>query len=193
MKLYIKLYSFRVIIMSRQTNKHFSDLRLQALNLVEAGISTKEAAWITGISISIINRLKQKACENEFDPAESTKLNIKHVQDRFRFERFAKIISEKKASIIQYMKKNKNTHESFVVEIMNIYDVFAFIILKLLKWNKFKSCKTTKKSPLNDHMKIQWLKWCLNHEKWILQNWKNIIWTNKTNVVLNRIQNRRKI
>ena len=193
MKLYIKLYSFRVIVMSRRTDKHPSDLRLQALSLVEAGISTKEAARITGISISTINRLKQKARENGFDPAESTKLSIKHVQDRPRSGRPAKITSEKKASIIQYVEKNRNTHESSAVEIANVYDVSASTILKLLKRNKFKSCKTTKKPPLNDRMKAQRLKWCLDHEEWTLRDWKNVIWTNETSVVLNRIRGRRRV
>ena len=144
--------------MSRRTNKHSSDLRLQALSLVKTGISTKETARITGISISTINRLKQKARENGFDPAESTKLNIKHVQDRFYSGRPAKITSEKKISIIQYVEKNKNTHKSFIVKIINVYNVFTFIILRFLKQNKFKFCKTIKKLSLNDHIKTQRLK-----------------------------------
>ena len=82
--------------MFRRINKHFNDFKLQALNLIETSISIKKTARITDINIFIINRLKQKTRENEFDSVKFTKLNIKHVQNRLRFERSAKIISKKK-------------------------------------------------------------------------------------------------
>ena len=187
---FLKLYT---IVMPRYGKQHSSDLRLQALSLVEAGIAPKEVARITGISTSTISRLRKKARDGGYNPEESTKLSIKQVEDRSRIGRPAIITTNKKASIVNFVTKNKLHREMNAVEIVNVYDVSATTILKILRRNKLKFCKNIKKPALTVRMKTEWLKWCIEHEDWILNDWKNVIWTDETNVVLNQTRDRRKI
>ena len=34
-------------------------------------------------------------------------------------------------------------------------------------------------------MREQRLQWCLDHKDWTLEDWKRVIWTNETAIVLN--------
>ena len=47
-----------------------------------------------------------------------------------------------------------------------------------------RSCKVTKKPGLSESMMEARLQFCLRHEHWTLENWKNVIWTDETSVVL---------
>ena len=179
--------------MSHYEKQHFSDFKLQALSLVEIGIAFKEIAWITDINTSTISRLRKKARDGEYNSEKSIKLNIKQMENRFCIERFAIIIMNKKAFIVNFITKNKFHWKMNVVEIIDVYNISAIIILKILKQNKLKFCKNIKKPTLTVRIKTKWLKWCIEHENWILNNWKNIIWINKTNVILNQTQNKQKI
>jgi hypothetical protein len=44
--------------------------------------------------------------------------------------------------------------------------------------------KPTKKPGLTDKMKAARLKFCQDHADWTLEDWKNVIWTDETSVVL---------
>ena len=144
--------------MPRHGKQHPSDFKLQALSLVETGIAFKEAARITNISVSIISHLKKKAREGGYDVEISTKLSIKQMQNRPRAGRPAKITADKKAFIVDFVTKNKLHREMSVVEITGVYDVSVFTILNVLKQNKLKFCKDTKKPALTDRMKTERLK-----------------------------------
>ena len=93
--------------MPRYEKQHSSDLKLQALNLVEAGIAFKKIARITDINISTISRLRKKARDDGYNSEKSIKLNIKQMENRLRTERFAIIITNKKAFIVNFVTKNK--------------------------------------------------------------------------------------
>lgn len=57
-------------------------------------------------------------------------------------------------------------------------------MLRILKRNKFKPCKTTKKSGLTEEMKKARLMFCKMYEHWTLEDWRNVIWTDETSVVI---------
>jgi hypothetical protein len=41
--------------------------------------------------------------------------------------------------------------------------------------------------------KARRLKWCLDHEDWILEDWKNVIWTDETSVKLGGVRGARRV
>ena len=59
-------------------------------------------------------------------------------------------------------------------------------IWRCLKRLGFKKTKPTRKPGLTKKMKEDRLQWCLNHEDWTLDDWKNVIFTDETSVVLNQ-------
>ena len=48
----------------------------------------------------------------------------------------------------------------------------------------FHKTKPTRKPGLTNKMKMERLKWCLDHKDWTLEDWENVIWTDETAVVL---------
>jgi hypothetical protein len=44
---------------------------------------------------------------------------------------------------------------------------------------------------LKNEDKAAQLKWCLDHEHWNLENWKNVIWTNETSVQLGAVKGKK--
>ena len=58
-------------------------------------------------------------------------------------------------------------------------------MLRFLKEQGYKPCKTTKTPGLDDKMKKVRLEFCERYKDWTLEDWKNVIWTDETSVVLN--------
>ena len=44
--------------------------------------------------------------------------------------------------------------------------------------------KPTRKPGLTAQMKKDRLEFCLRHEDWTLEDWKNVIWTDETSIIL---------
>jgi hypothetical protein len=57
-------------------------------------------------------------------------------------------------------------------------------VLRVLKAAGMNYVKPTKKPGLTDEMKAARLKFCRDHADWTLEDWKNVIWTDETSVVL---------
>lgn len=58
--------------------------RTQALTLLQAGRTTKEASVLSGIPVRSISRIQQKAYERGYDPRISTILRLKYIEDGAR-------------------------------------------------------------------------------------------------------------
>ena len=65
------------------------------------------------------------------------------------------------------------------------------IVLRILKRNDFHSVKSTRKTNLTKLMREVRLAFCLLYKHWTLENWKRVIWTDETNVVLCKRNNTR--
>jgi len=57
-------------------------------------------------------------------------------------------------------------------------------ILRILNSSFFRKCKPTWKPRLTDEARRKRLNWALEYQHWTLEDWKNIIWTDETSVVL---------
>jgi transposase len=64
-------------------------------------------------------------------------------------------------------------------------EISATIIWRMLKKVGFCKTKPTRKPGLTKKMREEQYKWCLAHKDWTLEDWKNVIWTDETAVVLN--------
>ena len=110
--------------------------RLQALILAEEGIAIKIVQAITKMSVRTINDLKKKARQRDYDFKVSRVLKIEYVKNAPRFDKFSKITSA----------------------------VSSIIILRVLKRNDFRSCKSTMKLDLNEVMMKARLQFCLRYK-----------------------------
>ena len=62
--------------------------------------------------------------------------------------------------------------------------VSSATIYRMLKKNGFRSVKESTKLGLTEEMKKAQLEFCKAHEHWTLEDWKKVIWTNETSVIL---------
>ena len=53
-----------------------------------------------------------------------------------------------------------------------------------MKMNNMHKVKTTKKSGLLPSMREARLAFCLRYKNWTLEDWKNVIWSGETSVIL---------
>lgn len=62
--------------------------------------------------------------------------------------------------------------------------VLESTIWRILRQVSYRKTKPTRKLGLNAAQKAARLKWCLEHVDWTLEDWKRVIWTDETSVVL---------
>jgi hypothetical protein len=63
-------------------------------------------------------------------------------------------------------------------------EISGSTIRRILKNAGFKKTKPTRKPGLTAKMKRERLEFCLAHKDWSLEDWKNVIWSDETSVVL---------
>jgi hypothetical protein len=63
-------------------------------------------------------------------------------------------------------------------------NISATTIWRILKNAGLRKTKPTRKPGLTKKMKADRLAWCLEHQHWTLEDFKNVIWSDETSVVL---------
>lgn len=75
--------------------------RIQAISLVEAGVDKKVAAVMSGMTVSSVYRILQKAKDLGYNKDESTIMKMQYVVDAPRSGRPLKVNSEKKVEVLE--------------------------------------------------------------------------------------------
>jgi hypothetical protein len=144
------------------------------------------------LSISQINRIYKRACDNGFNPL-SPNIIIKDewLEDKVRAGRPQKSASnEVKAAVEKLIITNRSTREKTCADIAYLISTELGISLspptiwRTLKLLKFKKTKPTRKPGLTKKMRIARFNFAKAHEHWTLEDWKCVIWTDETAVVI---------
>ncbi|KAK2471147.1 hypothetical protein H9L39_17378 [Fusarium oxysporum f. sp. albedinis] len=154
------------------------------------GKKTAEVAEITGLSIRQINRIYARAIERGFDP-NSTPIIIRnaYLQDAPRSGRPKKHTDEATKEVIAQVGRDRFRREKTCADIAGDlssagYDLSAMSVWRILKGNGYRKTKPTRKPGLMKKMLKERLEWCLAHRDWTLEDWKNVIWSDETSVIL---------
>ena len=129
---------------SAQSTNHDNGTRLQALALAEAGIPVKIITAMTEISRWTISRLQKQARDRGYDPNTSKKLLLLYVTDAPRSGRPKVVTSEIESVILAAVRKNRYDREKTLFMLIAEQGISATTVLKVLKNNNFRSCKTFK-------------------------------------------------
>ena len=73
------------------------------------------------------------------------------------------------------------------------HEVAARTVWKVLTAAGYSQCKLTVKPSLNKFSKKERLDWCLEHEHWGIEEWKNVIFIDETAVQLGSVRGKRRI
>ena len=145
--LYIKMPTDKA-----QTINHDDETRLQALALAEADIATKIVTAITEISRFTISRLQKQARNREYDLSNSKKLLLSYVSNVPRSGRPSVITPELESAILASIRKNRYSREKTSFMLAAEQEILFTTVLRVLRRNNFRSCKTTKKPSLTEAM-----------------------------------------
>jgi hypothetical protein len=138
--------------------------RLQALTLAEHDIAVKIVQAVIEMTTRIISELKRKARSREYDSKISPVLKLEYVTDASRLDRFSKVTSIVETVILINVRADRNEREKCSARLSYEHEISSITILRVLKRNEFRSCKSIMKLDLNAVMMKARLQFCLRHK-----------------------------
>ncbi len=153
------------VTLFRPQSRNFDvETRLQALTLVEHDIAIKIVQAVIELFIRIISELKRKARSREYDSKISRVLKLEYVTDASRSDKFSKVISIVETVILINVRVDRNERKKCFTRLSYEHEISSIIILRVLKRNEFRSCKSIMKLDLNAVMMKARLQFCLRHK-----------------------------
>ena len=102
-------------------------------------------------------------------PSKQTELNTEVIVQKVRLDRYGR---EKHVANLAGELSRDGT------------EISGPTVWRIFKKAGFRKTKPTRKPGLTKRMRDERLKWCLDHAHWTLEDWKNVIWSDETSVVL---------
>ena len=168
---------------------HNISTRALVITLKATGKSNDEITGLTGISKRTINSIFARAIERGFDPCQRPlKLLDKYLEDSHRSGRPSKL-DEASQRVVNSVRTDRYGREKSCADVAGMlsqegFNISATTVWRVLKKAGFRKTKPTRKPGLTKKMRRDRLNWCLQHEHWTIEDWKNVIWSDETSVVL---------
>jgi hypothetical protein len=163
---------------------------IATLKSPHCGKSSAAIHELTGISISQINRIYSRAVGRGFEPNVIPLVILdEHLTDAPRSGRPTKQTEENRQLVISKVTLDRYGRErtcaDIAVDLSQIgIEISGSTIRRILKNAGFRKTKPTRKPGLTAKMKKERLDFCLAHKDWTLEDWKNVIFSDETSVVL---------
>ena len=138
--------------------------------MAEAGIAVKIITAMTEISRWTISRLQKQARDRGYDPNTSKKLLLSYVTDAPRSGRPKVITPEVESAILAAVRKDRYGREKTSFMLAAEQGISVITVLKVLKKNNFRSCKTSKKPALTEAMMEARYQFALRYRDWIIED-----------------------
>ncbi|KAI1520645.1 HTH-Tnp-Tc3-2 domain containing protein [Pyrenophora tritici-repentis] len=152
----------------------FTRTLIVTLKSPPVGKSTSQISELTGVNPRTVDRIYSRAIAAGFEPnVLPLKILPHHVQDASRSGRPAKQTEEKTCADVAGGLSLKGV------------EISASTVWRVLREAGYKKTKPTRKPGLTQEMRSARLKWAIDHRDWTLEDWKNVIWTDETSVVIN--------
>lgn len=161
--------------------------RAQVVALRAHGVSVAAIEAATNISNRSQRRMLETAQQRGYQPGGV--LLDEHVKDAPRSGAPRKRTQEIDEKVAATVRRDRYGREKGIHTIAGeLYDAGIEIspstIHRSLRAQGFKSVKPTRKPGLTPRMRQERLNWALKHKDWTLDQWKDVIWTDETSVVM---------
>ena len=158
--------------------------RIQALTFVSCGISYRQIYEWIGVPPKQTQRLMKKAIQRGYRPEESKRILESFVEDGIRSGRPREVSKDDENAILTSIVSSGKAREKST-EVLGYENGWsASTCLRVLRNADFNSVKPTTKPGLNAAQRKVRLEWCQSHADWTLEDWKRVIWSDETSVVL---------
>lgn len=160
--------------------------RTQCLTLLSLGYSFKFVEDTIKIPEKTSRRILKKAEQRGYHPAEDPRILEHHVEDGARSGRPKEISDAVEKHLLDLVIEDRNGREKSSEVLAYESGISTSSTLRILHKNGFGSVKPTRKPGLNREQRKARLEFCLAHQHWTLEDWKNVIWSDETSVILTR-------
>lgn len=160
--------------------------RAQAVTMKVLDLPNHQIEQILGISRSTVNRWFQRAKQRGFDPlARPCIIQDHHVVDGARTGRPTKQTPENINAVVTQVCTDRYGREKSCEMIADQLNMSEMTVWRILNAAGYSKTKPTCKPGLSERMRAQRLAFALKYKDWTLEDWKNVIWSDETSVVLN--------
>ncbi|KAJ5211837.1 uncharacterized protein N7498_003483 [Penicillium cinerascens] len=161
-------------------------MRAVVITMKALGIPPLTISAMTGIPTRTINTIWDRAIERGFNPRQQPLIvTDAYVADAPRSGRPKKQTPELVATVLAKVRRDRYGREKTYADIASeLSNISAMTVWRVLRSSGLKKTKPTRKPSLTARMRTERLAWCLEHRHWTLEDWKNVIWTDETSVVL---------
>ena len=158
--------------------------RIQCLTLITEDFSVTHIERKTGIPSWTQRRIWNKAFDRGFRPALDPVIKEDYVIDGVRSGRPVQINEVKEQEVLAIVRQDRAGREKSSEVIGYEADISSTSVLRILHKHNLSSVKPTRKPGLSEEAKAARLTFALEHQRWTLEDWKSVIWTDETSVIL---------
>jgi transposase len=164
---------------------HYSPiLRAQCLTLLVEGYSHRGIEEKLGIPKSTQTRIKQRAFARGFCPEQDLRILNHYVEDGARSGRPKEISPAREQHLIDSVKLDRAGREKSSEVLAYDYIMSRSSALRILRSHGLSKVKPTRKPGLNAVQRASRLVFCLDYKDWTIEDWKRVIWSDETSVIL---------
>jgi len=158
--------------------------RTQCLSYLAIGVSRDKIREITGIPYPTQSNILKKARERGFDPSTSLQIVDYYVEDRQKTGRPKEVAESTRQALLDSVAVSRASREQTAEVLAYKHGVSYSTALNILREAGYSSVKPTRKPGLSKTQRAARLQFCLDHQHWTLEDWKKVIWTDETSVIL---------
>ena len=160
-------------------------LRAQVLTLSYCTPASIEfIAATTGYSVPNIYRIRRISRDRGFDPAISLQVLDKYARHEEKSGRPRKATTEKEDEVIDLVIKDRYAREKTSAQLAREVGLSRCTVWRILKQRGYKKVKPSYRPGLTPEMKAARLAFCLLYKDWTVEDWKRVIWSDETAIVL---------
>ncbi len=158
--------------------------RVQCLTLLVEEFSGTDIEAKTEVKRSSQSHIKKRAYARGFRPEQDPRILEHYVQDGERSGRSKEISLETEQRLIDNVQKDRAGREKSSEVLAYECGISRSSALRILHKYKLTNVKPTRKPGLTRIMRAARLIFCLGHANWTLEDWKRVIWSDETSVIL---------
>jgi transposase len=165
-------------------------VRIQALTLLQLGYTPEWVHDYLGVGISSIYRFARIAKGRGYDLRIHRLIKLEYVADAPRGGRPQKSTPIVNSTIVSTVERNSTTRaytaQQIAIKLLetNNIQISERTVTRILRRLKYHKVKTTKKPGLTKAAKEARRAFCEKYKDWTLEEWKRVIWSDETSVVL---------
>jgi transposase len=158
--------------------------RVQCLKLLAEGFSGRDIEKKTGVKSSAQSHIRKRAYDRGFCPEQDPRILDYYVQDGKHTGRPKEITLTTEQRLLESVKLDRSGREKSSEVLAYECGISRSSALRILHKYGLSNVKPTRKPGLNAVQRAARLAFCLDHADWSLEDWKRVIWSDETSVIL---------